>query len=723
MTERGGGAQQSDEACAAATCIQKLYRSRAARKLMVQLASSVYRRCYDANTGHSYYCNLRTGETAWDRPKIFGSGDAPTYEDNQPVTAAESMTADNKVDDEGNETAPVANSTEAIPIAVSKFQLDKDAQTKIELTKLEGLVLIQRQAQAKADLERQNRKQVHWGRKQWDKKVRLEHEANRAARLQGIARDNKQAIQDLLDGKSKPQLESIREACMRGHVDRVMALLNEGWSPNAESAMGLTPLLAACLGGHIQVVQLLLQRQADVNHRHIVTQRTAYMEACQRSNTAVVRELLRHGARIHWNDKQGRVASDGITHKKVLALHELASGVWSPAAASVFPAGFRAASMALAFVAKCQRRASVDAKVCAVKAAAACRVDLHKKLIQAKVQFDHDVKVSQMQASATKRRDMATAADQRYDNTRSAILQASETASVALRRGSQARWLEEANVMTILAYCPRHWFDHDAQTLYPQQPNGKRLTAEHIQPTRKWTSASELMPLPLRTALAHTSADIQDMCLEYAHIDATHTTDVDAGVLVLATTKQSQATVHVTVIEARHLPRRSNRSLIDPMVRVRVHGEDGRVVGGQQGTEPRAGEDSPAWDHAMTFDHIPSIRCELHVQVVDNTAGGAQVAGEIRLPLRQYVDQNDHDEWHVLPPTLKQTLVEGSSVRAVPATLHLVVRFTHAKTLVLTREIAKATKRRQQLLMELRAYIQAHLTRVLTILDPPKQTI
>ncbi|RHY27004.1 hypothetical protein DYB25_012803, partial [Aphanomyces astaci] len=86
-------------------------------------------------------------------------------------------------------------------------------------------------------------------------------------------------------------------------------------------------------------------------------------------------------------------------------------------------------------------------------------------------------------------------------------------------------------------------------------------------------------------------------------------------------------------------------------------------------------------------------------------------------------DQNDHDEWHVLPPTLKQTLVEGSSVRAVPATLHLVVRFTHAKTLVLTREISKATKRRQQLLMELRAYIQAHLTRVLTILDPPKQTI
>ncbi|KAF0756717.1 hypothetical protein AaE_004523, partial [Aphanomyces astaci] len=536
---------------------------------MVQLASSVYRRCYDANTGHSYYCNLRTGETAWDRPKIFGSGDAPTYEDNQPVTAAESMTADSKVDDEGNETAPVANSTEAIPIAVSKFQLDKDAQTKIELTKLEGLVLIQRQAQAKADLERQNRKQVHRGRKQWDKKVRLEHEANRAARLQGIARDNKQAIQDLLDGKSvrttsvKPQLESIREACMRGHVDRVMALLNEGWSPNAESvrhAMGLTPLLAACLGGHIQVVQLLLQRQADVNHRHIVRPRShlhhnewtfrhdqAASNAIRNISTGHPAHSLHGsvpalkycpsqemstylnalhilGARIHWNDKQGRVASDGITHKKVLALHELASGVWSPAAASVFPAGFRAASMALAFVAKCQRRASVDAKVCAVKASAACRVDLHKKLIQAKVQydtftlsskFDHDVKVSQMQASATKRRDMATAADQRYrrnvmyDNARAAILQAAETASVALRRGSQARWLEEANVMTILAYCPRHWFDHDAQTLYPQQPNGKRLTAEHIQPTRKWTSASELMPLPLRTALAHTSADIQ----------------------------------------------------------------------------------------------------------------------------------------------------------------------------------------------------------------------
>ncbi|RHY24809.1 hypothetical protein DYB32_008680 [Aphanomyces invadans] len=302
---------------------------------MVQLASSVYRKCYDSNTGLAYYCNLKTGETAWDRPKIFGSDDAPDYDAN-PTVVGDAVVADDKqIADSGG---VMADSTvdEAISTEGSTLQVDTEAEAKIELAKLEGLELVQRQAQVKADLERQNRKQVHRGRKNWEKRMRLEQQAHRAARLQQIAGDNKQAIQDLLDGKS-------------------------------------------------------------------VTQRTAYMEACQRPNVPVVRELLRHGtpaewramltlfragARIHWTDKQGRVARDGITHKKVMALHEAACGVWSPHAASVFPNNFRAATVTLAFVAKCQRVASAGAKARALKAAAATRVDLQKNLIQAKVQYD-----------------------------------------------------------------------------------------------------------------------------------------------------------------------------------------------------------------------------------------------------------------------------------------------------------------------------------------------
>ncbi|ETV91236.1 hypothetical protein H310_14099 [Aphanomyces invadans] len=708
----------------AATCIQKLFRQRAAKKRMVQLASSVYRKCYDSNTGLAYYCNLKTGETAWDRPKIFGSDDAPDYDAN-PTVVGDAVVADDKqIADSGG---VMADSTvdEAISTEGSTLQVDTEAEAKIELAKLEGLELVQRQAQVKADLERQNRKQVHRGRKNWEKRMRLEQQAHRAARLQQIAGANKQAIQDLLDGKSKPELESIREACMRGHLDRVASLLDEGWSPNAESAMGLTPLLAACLGGHVHVVQLLLRRHADVNHRHIVTQRTAYMEACQRPNVPVVRELLRHGARIHWTDKQGRVARDGITHKKVMALHEAACGVWSPHAASVFPNNFRAATVTLAFVAKCQRVASAGAKARALKAAAATRVDLQKNLIQAKVQYDHDMKESQMQFSQAKRRDLTTAADERYDSTRASILQAAEAASVALHRDCQPRWLEEANVVTILAFCSRHWFDEKATSRsVPHDANGNASIDRHVVPTKRWISSSQVVPDALRVALMENSAAIQEMSAEVQLLEATQTTDVDAGVLVLATTKQSQATVDVTIVEAQHLAKRSNRSLIDPLVRVRVHGEDGGGVGPPLATEPRMDDENPIWDHRMTFHHVPSIRCELHVQIIDTAMakGGThhhhqpELAGEIRLPLRKYIDQKDHDEWHVVPQTLKQALVEAKS-REVPARLHLVIRFTHAKTLVLTRELARAAKLRQDLLAQRRAFVQKQIARVLAVLD------
>lgn len=59
--------------------------------------------------------------------------------------------------------------------------------------------------------------------------------------------------------------------------------------------MGLTPLLAACQSGHVHVARLLLASGADVNHLHVKTGRTALMEACSRTNRALVKELLRYG--------------------------------------------------------------------------------------------------------------------------------------------------------------------------------------------------------------------------------------------------------------------------------------------------------------------------------------------------------------------------------------------------------------------------------------------
>ncbi|KAF0686316.1 Aste57867_21922 [Aphanomyces stellatus] len=721
-----------DDTHAAAIRIQKLYRSHVARQVMARLASSVYRKCYDASTGLYYYCNLKTGETAWERPKIFGNVDAPYFEDasmaavGDDESLASSAAKDDARHDIPAEAMPTntAEESSSNQHASSTYQVDKEKKARIEEAREVGRKLIQVQAQAKLDLERQNRKQVRRGRKNWEKRVLMEQEEARAARLRAIELQNKQTIEDLMAGKNKPQLESIREACMRGNLDRVVALLDEGWSSNAESAMGLTPLFAACIGGHVDIVTLLLQHKADVNHRHVITQRTAYMEACQRPHVPVVRELLRYGARLHWTDKQGRVAKDGITSKRVLAMHSLACGLWTPDSSSVFPNPFRAATLALAFVAKCQRRANDVAKAEARKHAATVRVDVQKQLIQAKVtyvvcarvpqpdddgRYDHEIKQSQLQASVAARRDMAAAADTRFDATREHWLHQAEAAALVLRRSAPPAWFDKHTLLRILAFCPRHWFD-----TREQMPPPARSRPCLIAPTRVWQSSSTL-PLDLNVQLTQNATDIHRMVSEMGEIDAHETIDVATGVSVRVATGESQAQVELTVVEGDCLPKRPNRSLINPFVRVRLHGDDGHALREFEATEPRFEEESPTWDHRFVVDHVPSIRCELCVQLVD-LGTKPEMAGEIRIKLRQYVDQKEHDEWHVLPQTLKQTLVEGKS-RAVPARLHLLVRFTHAKSLVLARDIAKQTKDRARLLTQQRAYIQTQLARVLALLD------
>ncbi|KAH9197855.1 hypothetical protein AeNC1_000132 [Aphanomyces euteiches] len=694
---------------AAAIRIQKLYRRRAARFLTLQLANAIYRKCYDESTGLYYYCNLKTGETAWERPKIFGNEDAPTFEEAIQANIKDS-TRNNEM-----ESLPAANDpVPEVEDAATQIQLDKARKAKIKEDKEIGLKLIQLQAQAKQDLERQNRKKMHQGRKNWDKCVKSELQQAREVRLQAIESENKRTLQDFIDGRAhKPQVESIREACMHGHIDRVETLLAEGWSPNAESAMGLTPLFAACIGGHVEIVKLLLQRGAQVNHRHIVTQRTAYMEACQRPNANVVLELLRWGAGIEWKDKQGRMASDSITSKKVQALHIMASSVWTPSSSLVFPNAFRAASLALAFISKCQRCQSIQRRKDAIKVAKAKRLELQKRLVQAKVQYDHDLKQSKLQLSLPKRRDATASADERFDQTRDEILKDAEQAALALHRASQPAFFTEGNLLIILSFCQRHWFDSREPRRQSSKPNARICLA----PTRRWIS-SAVLPTDLSAQLEKNSAEIKTMSVELQELEETETINVDAGVYVKSSTAESTAEVTLTVVEAVNLPKRPHNGLIDPFVRARLHDEHGRILCEFEATEPRFQEESPSWDFEMKFHAVPTIRCVLHVQLMDLNYGRPEKAGEVSIALRQYVDQKDHDEWHILPPTLKQTLVEADKPRKEQAKLRLIVRFQHAKNLILMREIAKASGRRQELLQLRRQYIQDQLTRVLTLLEP-----
>ncbi len=194
----------------AAIHIQKLFRCRAARKCMLQVAMSVYRKCYDASTGMNYYCNIKTGETGWERPKVFGIlNDAPTFE-GPPASESNHQQTDASFRPE-----------EAMPIDNSSFPSDtncdaglgsqdtddcREIKKNIELqdkcrTHAEGHSMVKRQAQAKSDLERNHRKKVVQGRKNWEKRVLQSRQEAKQARLLAIHSANKQRIQELYDGK------------------------------------------------------------------------------------------------------------------------------------------------------------------------------------------------------------------------------------------------------------------------------------------------------------------------------------------------------------------------------------------------------------------------------------------------------------------------------------------------------------------------------------------
>ena len=87
----------------------------------------------------------------------------------------------------------------------------------------------------------------------------------------------------------------LNVAALRGHIDIVRLLLDQGVSIEQESWFGTT-LRAACLGGHLSTVQILLQRGADVNKSS--REGDALQAAAIKGHVAVAQELLRHGAKV-----------------------------------------------------------------------------------------------------------------------------------------------------------------------------------------------------------------------------------------------------------------------------------------------------------------------------------------------------------------------------------------------------------------------------------------
>ena len=100
----------------------------------------------------------------------------------------------------------------------------------------------------------------------------------------------------------------LQKGAFSGKTGMMSLGLMTGADVNAYGPSGSTPLMAASEAGHLEAVQKLLAKKADVNRKHRESGKTALMLAAARGHAEVVDALLAAGAAIDIRDNADRTA-------------------------------------------------------------------------------------------------------------------------------------------------------------------------------------------------------------------------------------------------------------------------------------------------------------------------------------------------------------------------------------------------------------------------------
>jgi ankyrin repeat protein len=102
------------------------------------------------------------------------------------------------------------------------------------------------------------------------------------------------------------QQQTLVDAATQGKADMAMQLLKAGADPNTVDKNGISPLMAACRWGHIEVVRLLLGNGATPDQPRSPKGRTPLMVACSYySGLSVIKLLVEKGADINVKAQDG----------------------------------------------------------------------------------------------------------------------------------------------------------------------------------------------------------------------------------------------------------------------------------------------------------------------------------------------------------------------------------------------------------------------------------
>ena len=97
-------------------------------------------------------------------------------------------------------------------------------------------------------------------------------------------------------GKGIGHSSLIHDAALDGDIDEVKRQLDAGVDPNLKSSKGANPLFYAVYGGHLEIVELLITRGADVNAVYL--NNSVLDQAHSYDDQEMVELLEAHGAEV-----------------------------------------------------------------------------------------------------------------------------------------------------------------------------------------------------------------------------------------------------------------------------------------------------------------------------------------------------------------------------------------------------------------------------------------
>ena len=101
---------------------------------------------------------------------------------------------------------------------------------------------------------------------------------------------------NIINAQAGTGITALYIACQYGFYDVASILLNAKAESNFQTAKQRTPLTIASKKGYTNIVQLLLEHGADIDHRSTVTGATALILASEHGHTDIVEILLEQGA-------------------------------------------------------------------------------------------------------------------------------------------------------------------------------------------------------------------------------------------------------------------------------------------------------------------------------------------------------------------------------------------------------------------------------------------